>query len=177
MGGNLGVPALDLEPLGFGGTYVLELSSYQLELVPHLACETAVLLNITPDHLDRHGGMDGYIAAKQRIFAGQRHPHTAVIGIDDTYAAALCATLAADGVHATIPISVKQPVSGGVYVEHGLLIDATRQCPITLTDLNAAPTLPGAHNWQNAAAATAVALAHGISGDAITSGIVQLPWS
>jgi UDP-N-acetylmuramoylalanine--D-glutamate ligase len=175
VGGNLGVPALDLEPLGFGGTYVLELSSYQLELVPHLACETAVLLNITPDHLDRHGGMDGYIAAKQRIFAGQRHPRTAVIGIDDTYAAALCATLAADGVHATIPISVKQPVFGGVYVEHGLLIDATRQCPVTLTDLNAVPMLPGAHNWQNAAAATAVALAHGISGDAITSGIVSFP--
>src|SRR6185312_7501142 len=99
VGGNLGTPALDLEPLGADGTYVLELSSYQLELVPHLACEIAVLLNITPDHLDRHGGMDGYIAAKKRIFANQRGPRVAVIGIDDPICAQICEGLRADGIH------------------------------------------------------------------------------
>tara|TARA_R110000868_G_scaffold164394_2_gene397042 strand:+ start:1165 stop:2556 length:1392 start_codon:yes stop_codon:yes gene_type:complete len=175
VGGNLGTPALDLEPLGFGSTYVLELSSYQLELVPHLACETAVLLNITPDHLDRHGGMSGYIAAKRRIFADQRHPRTAVIGIDDAHAAALYANLTADGVHTVIPISVKQSVTGGVYVDNGLLVDATGQRPITLLDLKAASALPGVHNWQNAAAAAAVALSHGIPANVIASGILCFP--
>ncbi len=175
VGGNLGVPALELEALGLGGTYVLELSSYQLELVPHLSCETAVLLNITPDHLDRHGGMDGYIAAKQRIFENQRHPRTAVVGIDDTKSAAICASLTADGVHTVLPVSVKQPVFGGVYVEHGLLIDATGQRKTALIDLKTVPTLPGAHNWQNAAVATAVALSHGISAEAICAGLKSFP--
>src|SRR5580658_4637562 len=71
VGGNLGPPALGLEPLGTTGAYVLELSSFQLELVTTLAFDVAVLLNITPDHLDRHGDMEGYIAAKRRIFARQ----------------------------------------------------------------------------------------------------------
>ncbi len=175
VGGNLGTPALDLEPLGLGGTYVLELSSYQLELVPHLACETAVLLNITPDHLDRHGGMDGYIAAKRRIFAKQRQPRTAVIGIDDPHAAALYANLADDGVHTVIPISVKKPVAGGVYVENGLLVDATGHHPVTLLDLTTASAFPGAHNWQNAAAAAAVAVSHGIPASLIASGMLCFP--
>lgn len=175
VGGNLGVPALELEPLGLGGTYILELSSYQLELVPHLACETAVLLNLATDHLDRHGGMDGYIAAKRRIFANQRHPRTAIVGIDDSRSAAICAALTADGVHTTIPVSGKQSVIGGVYVENGLLINAMGQNPITLLDLNTAAALPGAHNWQNAAAATAVALSHEISRDLIVSGLLSFP--
>ncbi len=83
IGGNLGVPALLLEALGADGIYVLETSSYQLELIDTLAFDVAVLLNITPDHLDRHGGMAGYIAAKERIFARQGAPHAAIVGIDD----------------------------------------------------------------------------------------------
>jgi UDP-N-acetylmuramoylalanine--D-glutamate ligase len=70
IGGNIGEPALTLAPMGDGGIYVLELSSYQLELLPSATFDVAILLNISPDHLDRHGGMDGYIAAKRRIFAG-----------------------------------------------------------------------------------------------------------
>src|SRR5512134_2533111 len=84
IGGNIGVPALELAPLGRAGIYVLELSSYQLELSPSLACRVAVLLNISSDHLGRHGGLDGYIAAKRRIFHGQPSNGTAVIGADDT---------------------------------------------------------------------------------------------
>ncbi len=71
IGGNLGIAALLLETLGADGVYVLEMSSYQLELTKSLVFDVAVLLNITPDHLDRHGGMEGYIAAKERIFTGQ----------------------------------------------------------------------------------------------------------
>src|SRR6059058_6204410 len=83
VGGNLGTPALLLAPLGEDGTYVLEASSFQLELIDSLAFGVAVLLNITPDHLDRHGGMNGYIAAKRRIFAHQGVASTAIIGIGD----------------------------------------------------------------------------------------------
>ena len=175
VGGNLGVPALDLEPLGLGGTYVLELSSYQLELVPHLACETAVLLNITPDHLDRHGGMDGYIAAKRRIFARQRHPQTAIIGIDHPHCRVIYDALRGDDLHRVVPISVERAVGGGVYVTDGMLIDATGSAPSTILDLRLAKSLPGAHNWQNAAAAAAAALAHGIPASTIAAGLKSFP--
>ena len=80
VGGNLGQPALSLEALDETGIYVLEMSSYQLELTPSVAFEVAVLLNLSPDHLDRHGGMDGYIAAKYRIFEQQNSGGIAVVG-------------------------------------------------------------------------------------------------
>ena len=175
VGGNLGYPALDLEPLDKDGTYVLELSSYQLELMPHLAADVAVLLNVTPDHLDRHGGMDGYISAKRRIFARQRPPRTAVIGVDDEHCAALYNTLRSDGLHRVVPISVRRAVDKGVYVLDGRLIDATAGDPAAILDLNTAPRLPGAHNWQNAAAATAAALGQGIPPATIAAGLQTFP--
>lgn len=175
VGGNLGIPALDLEPLGAGGTYVLELSSYQLELMPHLACDTAVLLNITPDHLDRHGGMDGYIAAKRRIFAHQRPPRVAVIGVDDEPSAEVYDALRADGLHKVIPISVTRSVAHGVYVLGHELIDETEGAPRAIVDLKALARLPGAHNWQNAAAATAAALSQGIAPAVIAEGLRTFP--
>jgi len=175
VGGNIGIPALELEPLGHGGIYVLELSSYQLELVPHLHCETAVLLNITPDHLDRHGDLDGYVAAKRRIFDGQKHPRTAIIGIDDARSAALCRALQSDGAHKVIPITAKQPVAGGVYVDNGILIDATSNAPTPVVDLKTFPRLPGVHNWQNAAAVAAIAGAHGISHGELVAGLRTFP--
>ena len=67
VGGNIGLGVLGLEEMHAGAVYVLELSSYQLDLTSSLKPDAAVLLNITPDHLDRHGGMDGYVAAKRRI--------------------------------------------------------------------------------------------------------------
>jgi UDP-N-acetylmuramoylalanine--D-glutamate ligase len=175
VGGNLGTPALDLDALGRDGTYVLELSSYQLELVPHLACNVAVLLNITPDHLARHGGLDGYIAAKRRIFDHQRGPSVAIVGIDDEPSAALCVALRGDGKHRVWPISSQKEAPGGVYAVDGVLIDATGEKPVTVLDLKPVPRLPGAHNWQNAAAATAVARALNIPHDIIAAGIKMFP--
>ncbi|MBL8643245.1 MAG: UDP-N-acetylmuramoyl-L-alanine--D-glutamate ligase [Rhodospirillaceae bacterium] len=171
VGGNLGTPALDLGSIGPLGTYVLELSSYQLELVPSLSLETAVFLNITPDHIDRHGDIQGYVAAKKRIFENQRFPRTAVIGIDDPYCAALRDELVRGGLHNVIPISTKQTARGGVYVDGGLLMDATQGHATVLTDLRAIPTLPGEHNWQNAAAVTAAALSQGISATTIVNAL------
>ena len=83
VGGNIGRGALDLAPLGEGGIYVLELSSYQLELLETFHAHVAVWLNITPDHIDRHGDLAGYVAAKENIFARQQAGDCAVIGIDD----------------------------------------------------------------------------------------------
>ncbi len=175
VGGNIGIPALELEPLGLGGTYVLELSSYQLELMPHLHCQTAALLNITPDHLDRHGGIDGYIAAKRRIFAGQRAPRTAIIGVDDEHCLALYNALRSDGVHKVIPISVRRPVPAGFYVDNGNLFDCSGQFPKTIMDLKAVARLPGAHNWQNAAAAAAIAVSNGLTHAQIIAGFQTFP--
>jgi UDP-N-acetylmuramoylalanine--D-glutamate ligase len=170
VGGNLGTAALSLAPLGEDGAYVLELSSFQLELVTTLAFDVAVLLNVTPDHLDRHGGMAGYIAAKRRIFVGQRAGATAIIGLDDPvcleFAAALRKTPAR-----VVPISVTRPASGGVYVDAGWLTDATGPRELRVLDLAAAERLPGSHNWQNAAAAYAAARAVGVEPEAAAAAI------
>src|SRR5208282_391951 len=97
VGGNLGFPALLLEALGEHGIYVLELSSYQLELTSSLALDVAVLLNLTPDHLGRHGGMAGYIEAKKRVFRNQGSAHSAIIGVDDEICRGIFAALKSAG--------------------------------------------------------------------------------
>jgi UDP-N-acetylmuramoylalanine--D-glutamate ligase len=175
VGGNLGTPALALAPLGGDGAYVLEASSYQLELLSTLTFEIAVLLNITPDHLDRHGGMDGYIAAKRHIFDRQGSAAAAVIGIDDPICRAIADEMDSTAPQRVIPISVKQPVSGGVYVEAGVLMDALDGAPTKVLDLAEAERLPGSHNWQNAAAGYAVARRFGIAPGLATTAIRSFP--
>jgi UDP-N-acetylmuramoylalanine--D-glutamate ligase len=175
VGGNLGPPALGLKPLDAGGTYVLEMSSFQLELVETLAFGIAVLLNITPDHLDRHGGMAGYVAAKKRIFARQSGGATAVIGIDDEICREIVVQLRLNGNRRIVPVSVRGAARGGVYVEDGWLVDAREGPPKRVFDLRDAPRLPGSHNAQNAAAAYAVARRAGLSCEAATAGIRTFP--
>jgi UDP-N-acetylmuramoylalanine--D-glutamate ligase len=174
-GGNLGTAALSLAPLGSEGTYVLELSSFQLELITCLAFDVAVLLNITPDHLDRHGGMEGYIAAKRRIFAHQGAHSTAIVGIDDPICRAICDELRREGPARVVPISVNERAPGGVYVERGQLVDATGRQPIHMLDLGEAERLPGSHNWQNAAAAYAAARSLGVAPEDAASAIRSFP--
>jgi UDP-N-acetylmuramoylalanine--D-glutamate ligase len=175
IGGNLGTPALSLAPLGRDGNYVLEASSFQLELITSLAFDIAVLLNITPDHLDRHGDMEGYVVAKRRIFARQNKAATAIVGVDDSISRDLCDELRRTGPARVVPISVLEPVSGGVYVDKGWLVDALAAKPERVLDLALAERLPGAHNWQNAAAAYAVARACGIDTAAVTAAICSFP--
>jgi UDP-N-acetylmuramoylalanine--D-glutamate ligase len=175
IGGNLGPPALGLKPLGKGGTYVLELSSFQLELVTSLAFDIAVLLNITPDHLDRHGDMDGYIAAKRRIFARQGKGAAAVVGIDDAICRGIAETLRREGKARVVPISVREKAPGGVYLDSGWLIDALEGSPRRVFNLAEAPRLPGTHNAQNAAAAYAVVRQAGLSAETAIAGIRTFP--
>ena len=145
-GGNLGTGALALPLLGDDGVYVLEMSSYMLERLAALRFDVACMLNLSADHIDRHGDMDGYAAAKRQIFARQADPDIAVIGIDDAMSRAMADTMP----HA-IRISEQDiPIATG-------------------------PTLPGAHNAQNIAAATAMARALGVADAAIIAGIKTYP--
>jgi UDP-N-acetylmuramoylalanine--D-glutamate ligase len=175
VGGNIGTPALALAPLGHDGAYVLEMSSYQLEITFTITFDVAVLLNITPDHLDRHGGMAGYIDAKKLIFHGQKAPKTAVVGVDDEPSRAICAALAADPARRVIPISANQRLERGVFAEEGMLFDAIDGPPRIVADLSQIQTLPGAHNWQNAAAAFAVARATGVPAETVARAMTSFP--
>src|SRR5262249_23453722 len=155
VGGNLGTPALALPPLGADGIYVLEMSSYQLELTQSLTFDVAILLTITPDRLERHSGMEGYIAAKRRIFRGQEKPQAAVIGIDDDPSRDLVMDVAATGGQTIVMISAESRAMGGVYVENGWLIDDMSGDGFPMLDLRELERLPGKHNGQNIAAAYA----------------------
>jgi UDP-N-acetylmuramoylalanine--D-glutamate ligase len=176
IGGNLGTPALSLAPLGSDGIYVLECSSFQLELTTTVGFAVAMLLNITPDHLDRHGGMAGYIAAKRRIFAHPRDAATAVVGIDDAICRDIAGALPREDWARIMPVSVREAVAGGVYVDRdGCLIDATGGIPITVMALADTERLPGSHNWQNAAAAYAAARALGVPSETAAQAIRSFP--
>jgi UDP-N-acetylmuramoylalanine--D-glutamate ligase len=175
VGGNIGTPVVLLEPLGPTGSFVLEMSSYQLELVPTIVFDGAVLLNIAADHLDRHGGMDGYVAAKRTIFRRQTSPRFAVVGIDDDISASIYAELVQAGDQIVIPISGKGGVQGGVYAQRGGLWDARHGEPVRIASLADATALPGAHNAQNAAAAAAVALQIGVAPKTIAEALKSFP--
>jgi len=175
VGGNLGPPVLAFDPVGSEGFYVLEMSSYQLELTRSITFDVAVLLNISPDHLDRHGGMDGYVAAKRQIFRRQVKPRTAVVGIDDAVSAGICAELQAKGDQRVLPVSAERPAPGGVYVRDGVLIDDSQGGAVAMIDLREVERLPGRHNWQNAAAAYATCVAVGVDPTVVTACIRSFP--
>lgn len=177
VGGNLGTPALSLRKLGTDGVYVLEMSSYQLELSPSLGFDAAVLLNITPDHLDRHGGMVGYIAAKKRIFQKgmATGKQVAIIGVDDEPCARMADELDKEFPGKVVRISAERLVPGGIGVENGVLIDDRHHDHHTVTDLKRLTSLPGKHNWQNVAAAYVLARSVGINHADILDGLRTFP--
>lgn len=172
VGGNLGMAALSLDSLGKTGAYVLEMSSYQLDLIRTIRFNTAVLLNLSEDHIDRHGSMQGYIDAKLHIFDCQTHDDVAIIGVDDAHSEALCRNMISDNFQHVIPISGKQALQNGVYVKDGMLVNSMSK-PHMQIDLRMVKSLQGAHNGQNAAAAYAVAHAQGIEHEVIASAMVS----
>jgi UDP-N-acetylmuramoylalanine--D-glutamate ligase len=173
IGGNFGPPVLGLTPPETRETVVLELSSYQLDLTQTATFDIAVLLNVTPDHLDRHGDMAGYVAAKKRIFrtATDADRQIAVIGIDDEYGRAAMNELAGNIAWQVMPVSVEHRVEGGISVIDGELHDVDgNTCAIGHID-----TLRGRHNWQNAATAWAVARARGLTPAQIAAAFETYP--
>lgn len=163
-GGNLGPAALAL-PFLTGGVYVLEMSSYMLERLAALRFDAAAMLNLSLDHIDRHGSMAGYAAAKRAIFDRQEVGDCAVVGIDDDESRALAAGLPRR------PLTVSGAAPADFWCADGVLRDAAG----VLLDLREAPALPGSHNAQNAAAAAALALALGVSRQAVAQGIASYP--
>ncbi len=163
-GANLGPAALSLQLLPDDGVYVLEMSSYMLERLATIRFDAAAMLNLSPDHLDRHGDMAGYEAAKQQIFARQAGADVAVIGIDDEAGRAM---------HARISRSVS--VSGTLPADYWCDGTMLRDRDGVIVDMRGAHALPGPHNAQNAAAAAALAVALGVSRAAIARGIIGFP--
>ncbi len=175
IGGNIGFGVLGLDDMHGGAVYVLETSSYQLDLTASLKADAAVLLNISPDHLDRHGGMDGYIAAKRRVLLNQGKGDTAIIGVDDPWCQRICTEITAANRRTIWPVSASRSMGRGVYAIQGVLYDATGDRVIEVADLLRARSLPGRHNWQNAAAAYAAARAIGIPAELAAEGLMTFP--
>jgi len=176
VGGNIGRPVLDLDPPHPGAVYVLELSSFQLDLTDTLAPSVSVLLNVSPDHLDRHGDMDAYVAAKMRVFAKQTSSDHAIICVDDAYGQRIATDLrgAPDG-PALTAVSAGRALGRGVHAVGGVLFDATDGRAVEAVDLRRAPALLGRHNWQNAAAGYAAARLLGQEPAEIAKAIYSFP--
>jgi len=167
-GGNLGPAALSLPVLGDDGVYVLEMSSYMLERIAGLAFDAAVMLNLSADHLDRHGDMAAYVAAKRAVFARQDARDLAVLGDDDDATRAFADTLRS---HPAPVLRVSGDHPADVWAEGRILRDGDG----ILADLAAAPALPGSHNAQNAAAAGAMACFLGADRALLADGFATYP--
>ncbi|MEO0938461.1 MAG: UDP-N-acetylmuramoyl-L-alanine--D-glutamate ligase [Pseudomonadota bacterium] len=178
LAGNIGRGVLDIDPPGDGGVVVLELSSYQTELARSLTPDVAVFTNLTPDHLDRHGGMGGYFAAKRRLFA-EGGPDRAVIGVDEAEGRFLAGQLS-EGMSddRVIRVSVTTKPSGPgwqVAARKGFLAEWRKGRQVSDIDLRAIAGLPGAHNHQNACAAFAACRALGLAPRVIEAGLRSYP--
>ena len=177
LAGNIGRGVLDLDPPGEGGVVVLELSSYQTDLARALTPDVAVFTNLSPDHLDRHGGMGGYFWAKRRLFS-EGGPDRAVIGVDEDEGRFLANTLsegAADD--RVIRVSAMRPLEDGwsVWATGGRLAEWRRGRRVAEADLGRARSLPGAHNHQNACAAWGACRALGLGPQQIAPTLETFP--
>jgi UDP-N-acetylmuramoylalanine--D-glutamate ligase len=148
MAGNIGYPILGQDALPEGGVYVLELSSYQIDLTRSLDCDVSVLLNISPDHLDRYDGVEDYAASKARLFSMQSAENVAVIAAEDDYTRAIAAQ-----------------------VEGRKLLVSSAQ----VKDQSRWPALQGPHNAQNVAAAVAAARALDVPDETIARALATYP--
>ncbi len=175
LGGNIGESVLALAPLHAGAYYVLELSSFQLELTGSLRLDVAVWLNTTPDHIERHGDMAAYVAAKRRIFANQGAADWAVIGVDDPHCARICTELTHAAMQHVASISAGQALGRGVCALDAKIFDALNGRTEAVADLSEAPALSGKHNAQNACAAYAATRAMGIDGRVIAQSFANFP--
>ncbi|HWU55674.1 MAG TPA: UDP-N-acetylmuramoyl-L-alanine--D-glutamate ligase [Rhizomicrobium sp.] len=153
IGGNIGKSVLELAPPSAKTIYVLEMSSFQIDLTPGLTPDVAVLSNLSPDHIDRHGTMENYAAIKARLMKQTARDGQVVIGVDDSYASAIFTQVAAAGGAQAHPVSVGKILGRGIFVVDGALYDAMGARAVKVMDMAEAAHLPGAHNWQNAALA------------------------
>jgi UDP-N-acetylmuramoylalanine--D-glutamate ligase len=168
VGGNIGIGVLALPAPTADAVYVIEVSSYQLDLTTGFAPDVAILTNISPDHLDRHGGMDGYVAAKARLFQAMGPQAVALVSLDDDSSRGIAATLSAAGRHVR---TVSTEVAAEIRVADGVLSIAGDP----VASLIGARSLPGRHNAQNAAFAWGAARALGVPRAVAAKGLMTFP--
>ncbi len=179
LGGNIGTAILSLAPPHANSAppvrvHVVECSSYQIDLAPSLDPSVGILINLSEDHLDRHGTMEHYAAVKERLVVGVPKDGTAIVGIDDDWCRAAADRLAHSGKR-VVRVSVRHALSDGVYVEGQCIIRAAGGNAAPIAEIGGIGSLRGLHNAQNAACAAAAALALGLSPAAIQAGLRSFP--
>jgi UDP-N-acetylmuramoylalanine--D-glutamate ligase len=171
LGGNIGTAVLTLDPPAPGRFYVVECSSYQIDLAPTINPTAGILLNLTPDHLDRHGTMQHYADVKERLVAGS---NTAIVGDDDSYCSLIADRVEKAGVD-VVRISRRHALENGLFADGSKILRAVDGKTELVADLEGIQTLRGAHNAQNACAAIAACLAVGVSVEQIQAGLRSFP--
>jgi UDP-N-acetylmuramoylalanine--D-glutamate ligase len=174
MGGNIGTAILSLEPPRKGRVHVVEMSSYQIDLTPSLDPTVGILINVSEDHIDRHGTLEHYAAVKERLVAGVQSQGTAIVGVDDIWCRAAADRIEQAGKR-VVRISVKNPLPDGIYVDHETIWRASGGARSEVARIGGIGSLRGLHNAQNAACASAAALALGVSGDVLQKGLRSFP--
>jgi UDP-N-acetylmuramoylalanine--D-glutamate ligase len=174
IGGNIGTAILSLKPPGAGRVHVIECSSYQIDLAPSLDPSVGILINLSEDHLDRHGTMAHYASVKERLVAGVPRDSTAIVGVDDEWCSAIAERLASSG-KKLVRISVRHELRDGMYAAGPKIMRADASGARAIADLSGIGSLRGVHNAQNAACATAAALALGLDLPAIQAGLRSFP--
>jgi UDP-N-acetylmuramoylalanine--D-glutamate ligase len=174
LGGNIGTAVLTLEPPSADRAHVVECSSYQIDLAPTIDPRVGVFLNLSEDHLDRHGTIDHYAAVKERLVAGVQDDGAAVIGVDDEWCAAAAECVAAKGKN-VVRISVRKRLPDGIYAENSRIIRTKAGKTETIATLEGIGSLRGVHNAQNGCCAAASALALGLTPEQIQAGLRSFP--
>ena len=168
------MPVLALAPFAPRRIYVLEVSSYQIDLAPSLHATVGILLNVTEDHLDRHGTMENYAALKALVPAAVEAGGTAVVGVDDRYTRDAANRIARAGKH-LVRVSVEAPLRDGYFAEGSRILSATAGKAHAVAQLAGIGSLRGRHNAQNASAAVAACVALGLDLPEIQKGLVSFP--
>jgi UDP-N-acetylmuramoylalanine--D-glutamate ligase len=174
MGGNIGTAILSLEPPRLGRVHVVEMSSYQIDLAPSLDPLVGILLNVSEDHIDRHGTIEHYADVKERLVAGVQRGGTAIIGVDDQWSEAAANRVEREGKH-VVRISVNRALEKGVYVDHDNIVRAADGNLTDIARIDGIGSLRGQHNAQNAACAASAALALGVTPDVLQQGLRSFP--
>jgi UDP-N-acetylmuramoylalanine--D-glutamate ligase len=174
MGGNIGTAILSLESPRRGRVHVIEMSSYQIDLAPSLDPTVGILLNVSPDHLDRHGSIEHYAEVKERLIAGVQPQGTAVVGVDDRWCGAVADRQEQAGRN-VVRVSVKRPLAYGISVEQDRIVLASGGARSEIADIGGIGSLRGRHNAQNAACASAAALALGVSREILQQDLRSFP--
>ena len=174
LGGNIGTAILSLEPPAKGRVHVIEMSSYQIDLTPSLDPTVGIMLNVTEDHIDRHGTIELYAAVKERLVAGVAPHGRAIIGVDDGFGRDMADRLQRAG-QPVQRVSVQGPLADGIIVEHETLIEVSGGARHEIARIGGIGSLRGLHNAQNAACAAAAALALGVSREAVQKGLRSFP--